>query len=222
MRLIPAYTVLVQTTNLNPKVDAYLAKAAPFAQPVLTHIRALVHKASPEVVEEIKWSHPFFVHKDTILANMAAFKAHCAFGFWGKEISTVVREALGAKGEGAGSLGKIASLKDLPADAAMLGWIKQAKGFVDRGEQTSPMAGRAEARASAKQAEVEVPEELAAALATNKQAAAIFAAFSPGCWREYTTWIADAKRDETRAKRAAQAVEWIADGKQRNWKYQNS
>jgi uncharacterized protein YdeI (YjbR/CyaY-like superfamily) len=207
--------------KMSAEVDAYIDRAKPFAIPVLMHLRGLMHKGCPGIEEGMKWSMPFFMYKGTNMANMAAFKAHCSFGFWGREISGLVRTELGDKGEGAGALGKIASVKDLPADAVMLGWIKEAKGFVDRGEHTSPMAGRSEEKAAKKKAEVEVPEELTVALAKDKKAAAVFAAFSPGCKREYAEWIADAKREETKAKRVAQAVEWIGDGKQRNWKYQN-
>ena len=206
--------------KMSAEVDAYIDRAKPFAIPVLMHLRGLMHKGCPGVEERMKWSMPFFMYKGVNMANMAAFKGHCSFGFWGKEISAVVREALGEKGDGMGALGKIVGINDLPSDAVMLEWIRQAKGFVDRGEYTSPMAGRAEAKAAKKKAEVEVPAELAVALSKNKKAAAVFAGFSPSCQREYTDWISEAKREETKAKRVAQAVEWIGEGKQRNWKYQ--
>jgi len=206
--------------DLNPKVDAYIEKAKPFAQPILEHIRSLFHKGCPDVEEAIKWSMPFFVYKGAILANMAAFKEHCSCGFWGKEISAAVREAGAAKpGEGMGLLGKIASVKDLPPDKQMLGWIRQAAALVDSGSYTSPMVGRAER--AAKRPQPKASPELAAALKKNKKASAVFENFSPSCKREYIEWIAEAKREETRDKRIAQAVEWIAEGKQRNWKYQN-
>ena len=207
--------------DLNPKIDAYIAKAQPFAQPILDHLRGLVHKACPGVEEAIKWGMPFFVYKGAILANMAAFKEHCSFGFWGKEIAAAVRETGAAKpGEGMGILGKIASVKDLPPDKQMLAWMRQAAALIDSGNYTSPMAGRAE-----KAAKKPVPKpspEFAAALKKNKQASAVFAEFSPSCKREYIDWIADAKQEATRDRRIAQAVEWIAQGKQRNWKYQKS
>jgi uncharacterized protein YdeI (YjbR/CyaY-like superfamily) len=206
--------------DLNPKVDAYIEKAKPFAQPILEHIRSLFHKGCPDVEEAIKWSMPFFVYKGAILANMAAFKEHCSCGFWGKEISAAMREAGAAKpGEGMGLLGKITSVKDLPPDKQMLGWIRQAAALVDSGNYTSPMAGRTEK--AAKRPQPKASPELAAALKKNKKASAVFENFSPSCQREYIEWIAEAKREETRDKRIAQAVEWIAEGKQRNWKYQN-
>jgi uncharacterized protein YdeI (YjbR/CyaY-like superfamily) len=202
-------------TALNPKVDAYIEKAAPFAQPVLEHLRELVHKACPDVEEAIKWSMPFFVYKGQILGNMAAFKAHCSFGLWGGEVSAVMRKDGVLSDNGMGKLGKISSLKDLPSDKAMLGYIKQAVAFVEDGGKTMQRKPK-EAKPAA-----EIPAELSAALKTNKAAAKVFAEFSPSCRREYSEWIAEAKRSETKEKRVAQAVEWIAEGKQRNWKYQN-
>jgi uncharacterized protein YdeI (YjbR/CyaY-like superfamily) len=198
------------------KVDAYLGKVKPFALPILEHLRDLVHKGCPGVEEAIKWSRPFFIYKGVILGNMSAFNEHCSFGFWGEEIAAVLREA-GALGEdGMGSLGRITSVHDLPSDKKLLGWIREAAGFVERGEYTSPIA----ARPKVAKAAVKVPVEFDAALKKNKQAAARFAAFSASCKREYVEWIAEAKRPETRDKRIATAVEWIAEGKQRNWKYQ--
>jgi uncharacterized protein YdeI (YjbR/CyaY-like superfamily) len=200
----------------NPKVDAYLAKVKPFALPIMEHLRDLVHKGCPEVEETIKWSRPFFVYKGAILGNMSAFNEHCSFGFWGQEIGAVLQEAGVLGDEGMGSLGRITSLKDLPSDRKMVGWIRQAAGFVDRGEYTSPISARPKVVKSA----VEASPEFSAALKKNKQAAAHFAAFSASCKREYLEWIAEAKRPETRDKRISTAVEWIAEGKQRNWKYQ--
>lgn len=200
----------------NPKVDAYIARARPFAQPILEHLRTLIHDGCPDVEETMKWSMPFFLYRGVILGNMSAFKEHCRFGFWGKEMGAVLREAGKKQENGANSLGRITGLKDLPADKKMLGWIRQAAAFVDSGEYTSPMA----ARSRVVKAEAETPPDFAAALQKNKRAAAAFAAFSPSCRREYIEWITEAKREETRGRRMATAVEWIAEGKQRNWKYQ--
>jgi uncharacterized protein YdeI (YjbR/CyaY-like superfamily) len=208
------------TDNFNPKVDAYINKAKPFAQPILEHLRELVHKACPTVEETIKWSRPFFEYKGAILGNMSAFKEHCSFGFWGEEIGAVLREAKALRPDAMGSLGRITTLKDLPPDKQILGWIRQAIAFVDSGNYTSPIAARNRV-VKAPKAALETPEKLAAALKRNKKAAAVFAAFSPSCKREYVEWIVEAKLPETRDKRIATAIEWIAEGKQRNWKYQN-
>jgi uncharacterized protein YdeI (YjbR/CyaY-like superfamily) len=211
---------LIAIKSLNPKVDAYVAKAQPFAKPIIEHLRELVHKGCPAVEETIKWSRPFFEYRGAILCNVSAFKEHCSFGFWGEEIGAVLREAKVLGEEGMGSLGRITSLKDLPSDKQMLGWIRQAAGFVDSGQYTSPIVARRKVVKAQKPA-LETPSELAAALKKNKRAAAAFAAFSPSCRREYVEWIADAKRPETRDKRIETALDWIAEGKQRNWKYQS-
>jgi uncharacterized protein YdeI (YjbR/CyaY-like superfamily) len=210
----------VPPQNFNPKVDAYINQAKPFAQPILHHLRELVHKACPNVEETIKWSRPFFEYKGAILGNMSAFKEHCSFGFWGQEIGAVLREANVLGEEGMGSLGRITAIKDLPPDKQMLTWTRQATTFVDSGNYTSPIAARNKV-VKAPKAAVETPDEFANALKKDKKAATVFAAFSPSCKREYIEWIADAKRPETRDKRIVTAIEWIAQGKQRNWKYQN-
>jgi uncharacterized protein YdeI (YjbR/CyaY-like superfamily) len=208
------------TANFNPKVDIYLAKTRPFALPIMTHLRELVHKGCPEVEETIKWSRPFFEYRGAILGNMSAFKEHCSFGFWGEEIGAVLREAKVLQADGMGSLGRITTVKDLPSDKQMLGLIRQAAGFIASGNYTSPIAARNKV-VKAPKPQVETPTEFTAALKKDKKAAAVFAAFSPSCKREYVEWIAEAKRAETREKRIATALEWIAEGKQRNWKYQN-
>lgn len=205
------------TLHINPQINAYLLKASPFAQPILTHLRELVHKGCPSVEEEIKWGRPFFVYRGAVLCNMAAFKEHCSFGFWGKEIGALLREANALHPDGMGSFGPIKSLKDLPSDKQMLTWIRKAAAFVDSGEYTSPMA----ARRKVAKAEIPLPAEFAAALDQNQQTALAFAAMNLSCRREYIEWISDAKRPETRDKRIATAVEWISQGKQRNWKYQS-
>jgi uncharacterized protein YdeI (YjbR/CyaY-like superfamily) len=206
--------------NCNPKVDAYVAKVRPFAQPIMLHLRKLVHQACPDVQETIKWSRPFFEYRGAILGNMSAFKEHCSFGFWGEEIAAVLREAKAVQKQGMGTLGRITKLSDLPPDAKMLAWLRQAAAFVDRGEYTSPIAARHKV-VKAKKPALKMPLEFAKALQQSKKAAAVFAAFSSSAQREYLEWIVDAKRPETRAQRIATAAEWIAQGKQRNWRYQN-
>jgi uncharacterized protein YdeI (YjbR/CyaY-like superfamily) len=210
---------MLATQTLNPRVDIYLAKVPPFARPIMAHLRNLVHRACPEVEETIKWSRPFFEYRGVILCNISAFKEHCSFGFWGEEIGAVLRGAGVLERDAMGSLGRITSVADLPSDKQMLGWIRQAAGFVDSGQYTSPIAARRKVVKSPKI--LDTPAEFSMALQKNKKAAAVFAAFSPSCKREYVEWITDAKRPETRDKRIATAVEWIVEGKQRNWKYQN-
>lgn len=207
-------------TTFDSRIDAYIAKSKPFAQPLLNHLRELVHKACPDVVETIKWSRPFFEYKGAILGNMSAFKEHCSFGFWGEEISAVLSEAKILKPDAMGSLGRITCIEDLPTNKQVLELIRKAVAFIDKGEYTSPIAARHKV-AKAPVPAVEAPPEFTKALKANKKASAAFTAFSPSCKREYVEWIADAKRTETREKRIATAIEWIGEGKQRNWKYQN-
>lgn len=194
-----------------PAVDAYIAKAAPFAQPVLTHIRELMHKAVPDVEEAIKWSMPFFLVNGIILGNMAAFKEHCSFALWNDKV-----RAQKSDREGMGNFGKLHSLKDLPGDKTLKPLIVEAAEKIKSGQRSKNWTGgqKKERR------EAEMPEALAAALKKNKTAARQFAAMSPSARREYCEWIAEAKREETREKRVATAVEWITEGKRRNWKYE--
>lgn len=193
----------------NAKVDAYIAKSGDFAQPILRHLREIVHKACPDVEEEMKWSFPHFTYKG-MFASMAAFKGHCAFGFWKSE--QVVGSDPKSK-EAMGSFGRITSLADLPSKTVIAGYVKAAKKLNDEGV-------KAVRRKMAKPA-LAVPKELIAALKANKKARAVYERFSPSQQREYSEWIAEAKGDETRARRLATTLEWLAEGKTRHWKYKN-
>jgi uncharacterized protein YdeI (YjbR/CyaY-like superfamily) len=197
-------------------VDAYINKAAPFAQPILEYLREVVHAGAPGVVEEMKWSRPFFVYEGVILGNISAFKAHCSFGLWGPEVGEVLKKEGAAQDNGMGTFGKVTSVKDLPARAKLVSYVKLAAKAIADGERT-----KAWSRPRVVKAEAEVPEALAAALKKNKTAAKKFEAMTAGARREYCQWIGEAKREETREKRAATAVEWIAEGKSRNWKYES-
>ncbi len=194
----------------DPRVDAYIAKSADFAQPILNHLRKLVHTACPQVEETLKWSFPHFMYKG-MFCNMAAFKAHCAFGFWHRDMR---QEVEGEKpAQAMGSLGRITSLADLPNDAALLRYLKQAARLNERGIK-SPRPVRSASK------KLEIPPSLMSALGMNKTALANFQGMSPSHQREYAEWIAEAKREETVVKRLATAIEWIAEGKSRNWKYE--
>jgi uncharacterized protein YdeI (YjbR/CyaY-like superfamily) len=193
----------------DPRIDAYIARQADFARPILEHLRAAVHEACPGAEEAIKWGMPFFLLNGRPLANMAAFKAHASFGFWrgGDVVGDAARE--GAMGQ----FGRLTALADLPPPETLAALIRAA---ADKAAQ-----GPAPRAAKALKPELPVPEELRAALEAEPKAAATFDAFPPGCRREYVEWVSDAKRPETRAKRVAQAVEWMAQGKRRNWKYES-
>jgi hypothetical protein len=205
------------TDNMIPAVDVYITKAGGFAQPILEYLREVMHEGATGVIEEIKWSMPFFVYKGVILGNMAGFKAHCSFGLWGPEVVGTLRDEGVAKGGNMGSFGKITSVKDLPTRKKLVGYVKLAAKAIDDGDRT-----KAWSRPKVAKAEPVVPDALAAALKKNKAAGKKFEAMTPGCKREYCEWIADAKREETRDKRVATAVEWIAEGKARNWKYETA
>ena len=202
----------------DPRVDAYIEKAAPFAQPILKHLRKLMHQACPGVTESVKWSMPFFVQQGVILGNMAAFKQHCAFGFWGSEMKKLLAKDGHIASDAMGSLGRITHLEGLPADKVLLTYMRRAGDLVANGERTKSID---RSMRPAKPRPLRIPPALAAALKKNKAAGKAFAEFSPSCRREYADWIAEAKRPETREKRLAQAIAWMAQGKTRNWKYQN-
>lgn len=202
--------------TVNAAVDAYIAKSAPFAQPILIHLREVVHEGAPDVEEAMKWSRPFFLYRGVILGNISAFKEHCSFGLWGSEIADILRAEGIASSEGMGTFGRITSLKDLPPHKKLVGYVKHAAKMIDDGVRTKSLSMRPRVAKPL----VEVPEALMAALKKNKAAAKKFEAMSPSCRREYSTWITDAKREETRDSRIATALAWIAEGKSRNWKYE--
>lgn len=197
--------------NQDSRVDAYIAKSADFAQPILTHLRTLIHNACPEVEEGIKWSMPFFSHRGATLCMMAAFKQHCSFRFW------LYKQVLGddADEDGMGQFGKLTSLQDLPSDKQLTTYLRKAMKLSEAGIK---MARR---KASARPPP-QLPDELAALLARKSHLAAkkTWAGFGPGAQREYVDWITEAKTDVTRQKRIATTLEWLSEGKQRNWKYQ--
>lgn len=188
----------------DPRVDAYIARSGEFARPILTRLRAFVHQGCPDVVETIKWSVPAFDYQGP-LCGMAAFKSHCIFGFW--------KAALLKGGAAASQRMRLESVEDLPSDRVLIALIRQAAHLNESGARTAR-------RPAGSKPPLEPPPELVAALRRNARARAAFDAFPPSHKREYIEWIADAKTDETRRRRLDTAVVWIAEGKQRNWKYQ--
>lgn len=202
---------------MDPRVDAYIERAAPFAQEILEHLRNLMHQACPHATETIKWGMPFFVQQGVILAHLAAFKHHCAFGFWGPQMKKILA-ADGLKASNSmGAFGRLTKLQDLPSNKAMLTYMAQAADLVESGERTQSIQRPQKAK---KKRPVVVPPELAAALKKNKIAAKAFADFSPSCRREYCMWIAAAKRSETKEKRLREAVSLISQGKAHYWRYE--
>lgn len=197
--------------NHDPRVDDYIAQSAEFAQPILQHLRGLIHKTCPDVEEGIKWSMPFFGHRGVTMCLMAAFKQHCSFRFW------LYREVLGesAQEDGMGQFGKLTSVRDLPSDKQLATHIRKAMELAEAGVKLS------RPKTAARSAPV-LPQELAAQLAQKKHTAArkTWQGFGPGAQREYADWIAEAKTDATRQKRIASTLEWLAEGRKRNWKYE--
>jgi hypothetical protein len=197
----------------DPRVDAYIEKAQPFAKPILRHIRDVVHAACPGVEESVKWSHPHFDYKG-IFCGMAGFKAHCTFGFWKGALLKDVVKGIPLDGDDAmGQFGRITSLADLPGDKALSRIVRAAAKLND----DNVSAPRAKPKPKPP---VKVPPYFTVALKKNKKAFAAFEAFPPSHRREYVQWVIEAKTDETRDRRLTTAVEWIAEGKGRNWKYE--
>jgi uncharacterized protein YdeI (YjbR/CyaY-like superfamily) len=205
----PTRSRIMPTTD--PRVDAYIKNANDFAKPILTRIREMVHAACPQAEEKIKWGMPFFDYKGQMMCGMAAFKAHCGLVFWK---ASLIEGAPPNGDRSRGSFGRLTSVKDLPSKAKFTAYIKAAMKLNDEGITVK------RAKSGAKPA-AKVPKELATALAKNKKATAAFEKFPPGQRREYCEWIDEAKREETKEKRVAQAIEWIAQGKTRNWKYES-
>lgn len=206
---------MTQVSSRDPRIDAYIERAAPFAQPILRELREAVHEACPQVGESIRWSMPSFSHAGAILCQMAAFKQHASFGYWKHALVMVGRDGEAMERDGMGSYGKMASTSDIPPRKRLLAHIRKAMKINEEGTRT-PAARKAVPKPAA-----ELPAELVAALKTNKAALATFDAFPPSCRREYIAWITEAKREQTRAQRLAQTIEWLAEGKRRNWKYEN-
>lgn len=196
--------------NREPRIDAYIHNAAPFARPILEKIRERVHAAVPEAEETIKWGAPSFVLNGKILIIIAAFKAHAALNFWrGQEIGDG-----SAKAGAMGQFGQLKSVDDLPPDAELDGLIKEAAALT--AQAPAPRKTKHEPKPAPT-----LHPEFAAALTNAPAAQATLEGFPPGAQRDYFEWINEAKQDATRAKRIATAIEWLAEGKRRHWKYQN-
>jgi len=192
------------------RIDSYIAKAQPFAQAILTHVRERVHAVLPDAEESVKWGMPAYLTGGKLVLITAAFKAHAALNFWrGQELDSS-HATVGAMGQ----FGKIKSVADLPSDAELDQLIREAAELA----MTAPAPRKAK---HAPKPVRDIHPDFAAALGNAPKAKQAFDAFAPSCRREYVDWIAEAKRDETRHKRIATAIEWLAEGKRRNWKYES-
>lgn len=193
----------------DPRIDAYIDKAAPFAQPILKTIRERVHAACPEAQETLKWSMPTFMYKGKILIGMAAFKGHAALNFWrGSELTGKTQEM----DEAMGQFGRLSAVDDLPGEAEFAALVRQAMALEDAGAKAPQLKKPREA--------IAMPDDFRDALAANASARAIYDGFPPSKQRDYLEWITEAKRPETRARRIEQSVAWLAEGKARHWKYE--
>lgn len=196
------------------RIDAYIAKSADFAKPILIHLRELIHSASSQITENIKWGMPFFEYKGPV-CHLAAFKQHCAFGFWKaarlKDPHKVLQEE---EGSGAGSFGRIISLADLPSDEILVEYIHEMITLNESGVKETPVK-----KATAPKTVIEEPAYLTSLLEKHPEAKTNFEKFSPSQKKEYLEWIVEAKTEATRQKRLDTAIEWISEGKTRHWKY---
>jgi uncharacterized protein YdeI (YjbR/CyaY-like superfamily) len=200
--------------NTDPRIDRYIENAAPFAQPILAHLRGLIHKACPEAEEKIKWNFPHFDYKG-VFVSMAAFREHCGFTFWKMKLMKDPKNLFKSDDEKSmGHLGKIRSMKDLPSDKILLEYLAEAKKLNDEGKKLTPKMP-----ADKGKNEPEIPADLLSAMKKNKKAQTFFEKFPYSHKKEYIQWITGAKADATRKKRIETAVQWIAEGKERNWKY---
>jgi uncharacterized protein YdeI (YjbR/CyaY-like superfamily) len=196
------------------RIDEYIAKAEPFAKPILNHLRKLIHNNCKDVVETMKWSFPHFIYKEKTLFSMASFKQHCACGF---RLASLMKDPQGLlqtdDKTAMGSLGRITAIKDLPEDKILAQYIKESVQLTDQGAKPPKAVTNTASTATT------VPDYFMAALKKNKKALATFEQFPPSHRKEYIEWITEAKREETRDKRMATALEWLAEGKARHWKY---
>lgn len=197
----------------SPEIDAYIEKSQDFAKPILHYIRETVHEFCPDAEETMKWSFPHFIYKGKNLCAMASFKQHCTFGFWlEKEMKTMHEITQDIEKNSMFSLGKISLVGDLPSKPQLKKAIKEAMELTDMGVTMK--------KAAPSKTEMEIPDDFQKVLNANQNALDIFLKASPSFRKEYITWIADAKTEATRNKRIDQALEWIAEGKGRNWKYE--
>jgi uncharacterized protein YdeI (YjbR/CyaY-like superfamily) len=194
----------------DPRIDAYIAKSAAFAKPILKHLRKVVHAGCAEVQETLKWSMPHFDYKG-IMCGMGAFKEHCAFGFWKADL--ILGPGQSKEKSGMGSFGCIRSAADLPNETTLVGYVRKAAALNEAGIKAP---GRTQPK---KRAPLAAPDYFTGALKKNEKARKTFEDFSPSRRREYIEWVTEAKREETRKQRLDKSIKWLSEGKARNWKY---
>lgn len=197
----------------SPKIDAYIEKSQDFAKPVLEYIRETVHEFCPDAEETMKWSFPHFMYQGKILCAMASFKQHCTFGFWlEKEMKTMHEITRNIEKNSMFSLGKITKIEDLPPKNQLKKAITEAMELINMGVTIK--------KAAPAKTETEIPDYFQTALNENIKALKVFEKGSSSFRKEYISWITEAKTETTRNKRMEQSLEWLAEGKSRNWKYE--
>ncbi|WP_293790434.1 YdeI family protein [uncultured Pedobacter sp.] len=194
------------------QVDQYIINSAEFAIPILDYLRNLIHRADARIEEKIKWGMPFFDYKGTV-CHIASFKHHCAFGFWKGALINDEFGIFKERSESMGSLGKIKSFDDLPADEILIAYIQQAIRLNEDGVKLPSKPKSTEKK------EIVVPEYFMEALQEDPVALAVFQNFSPSNKKDYVLWLEEAKTEATRLKRLETTIEWLAEGKTRMWKY---
>jgi uncharacterized protein YdeI (YjbR/CyaY-like superfamily) len=199
--------------KFNPEFDDYIAKSAEFARPILQKLRKAFHEACPEIEETMKWSAPHFEYKG-IVGSMAAFTQHVSWGFWKAMLLKDPNKLFTRVGDTSMGGSKVTDESQLPPDRVLHAYIREAVALNRDGTKVPKPKKKPKA-------ELKIPDYFMAALRKNKKALATFDAFSPSNKREYVEWVVDAKQQATRDKRLAQAIEWMAEGKPRNWKYMN-
>jgi uncharacterized protein YdeI (YjbR/CyaY-like superfamily) len=197
------------------RIDAYIKKSVPFAKPILNHLRKLIHTTNPDIEETMKWGFPHFDFNGSTVCSMASFKQHCAFGFWKAAIMKDPDKILAGEKTAMGNLGQIKSLSDLPPDKVMLAYLREAVRLNKEGIKLP-------AKKSGAKKDLKVPDFITKALSKNKKAQKTFEDFSYSNKKEYVEWITEAKSEDTRNKRLQTAIEWMAEGKIKNWKYVRS
>jgi uncharacterized protein YdeI (YjbR/CyaY-like superfamily) len=199
--------------QIDPRIDAYIAKSEPFARPILSHIRKIVHQACPDVQETMKWSMPFFDYKGEMMCNMAGFKNHCSFGFWKASLMNDPKNILTHGKTGMGDTGKLSSISNLPPEEDLFALIFEAMRLNDEGIKLPSKSKPAKT-------EIIVPDYFLKILKENPDAEKAFFNFSYSHKKEYVNWIEGAKREETRQNRLTKAIEYLSEGKGKDWRYE--
>lgn len=195
------------------QVDEYIEKSPDFAKPILHYLRETIHETCPDAEEAVKWKFPAFMYKGKILCSITAFKQYCSLGFWlHQEMKTISELETAAEKSNMFSLGKITKMEDLPSKTLLKKAIKEAMELTDMGVTMK--------KAAPSKTETQIPDYFQTALNANEKALQVFQKASPSFRKEYINWITDAKTETTRHKRMEQALEWISEGKGRNWKYE--